>query len=175
MLAAGLPAGETAHVRELLAHFQFELHTCAWKDLLDRREELGASIVILGLGKDPLSVIPRIEGLRQTAPDSYPIVLGALPDEPTQRRILLSGAAEWLTLPLSGPFLLHACRRGLEWRHGRAVQREFEQLTGPRRRQLERPLAQIEALRQERGIQLDEALVDEKVLELEGYRDELGA
>ena len=56
-----------------------------------------------------------------------------------------------------------------------SVQREFEQLTGPRRRQLERPLAQIEALRQERGIALEEALVDETVLEFEGYRDELGA
>ena len=55
-----------------------------------------------------------------------------------------------------------------------SVQREFENLTGARRRQLERPLAQIEALRQERGIALDEALVDETVLELEGYR-ELGA
>ncbi len=126
VLATGLPAGETAHLRDLLGHFHFDLHTCGGKDLLARREELGASIVILGLGKDPLTVVPRIESLRKAAPDSYPIVLGPLPDEPAQRRILLSGAAEWLTLPLSGPFLLHACRRGLEWRHGRAVQREFE-------------------------------------------------
>ena len=56
-----------------------------------------------------------------------------------------------------------------------SVQREFEQLTGPRRRQLERPLAQIESLRQERGIEAAEVLVDETVLEFQGYRDELGA
>ena len=56
-----------------------------------------------------------------------------------------------------------------------SVQREFEQLTGPRRRQLERPLAQIESLRQERGIESADVLVDETVLEFQGYRDELGA
>lgn len=126
VLATGLPSGETGHIRELLGHFQFELYTCAGKDLLARRQELGASIVIFGLGRDPLAVIPRLEALRKAAPDSYPIVLGPHPEESAQRRILLAGAAEWLTLPLSAPFLLHACRRGLEWRHGRAVQREFE-------------------------------------------------
>lgn len=52
-----------------------------------------------------------------------------------------------------------------------SVQREFEQLTGPRRRQLERPLLQLEALRQERGLAVDGELFDARVLELEGYRD----
>jgi DNA recombination protein RmuC len=56
-----------------------------------------------------------------------------------------------------------------------SVQREFEQLSGPRRRQLERPLAQIDALRHERGIAIAEGLVDDTVLEFEGYRDERGA
>jgi diguanylate cyclase (GGDEF)-like protein len=126
VLAAGLPPSESARLQDLLGHFHFRLHTCALKDLAARREETGASIVVLGLGKDPLTVVPRLEALRRAAPDSYPILLGALPDEAAQRRILLAGAAEWLTLPLSPPFLLHACRRGLEWLHGRTVQREFE-------------------------------------------------
>ena len=56
-----------------------------------------------------------------------------------------------------------------------SVQREFEQLTGPRRRQLERPLLALEALRLERGLAIDGELFDAHVLELEGYRAERGA
>jgi DNA recombination protein RmuC len=52
-----------------------------------------------------------------------------------------------------------------------SVQREFEQLAGPRRRQLERPLMQIEALRLERGLPTDGELFGSDVLELEGYRE----
>jgi DNA recombination protein RmuC len=36
-----------------------------------------------------------------------------------------------------------------------SVAREFEQLNGPRRRQLERPLQQLDALRQDRGLPVD--------------------
>jgi DNA recombination protein RmuC len=36
-----------------------------------------------------------------------------------------------------------------------SAQRAFEELNGPRRRQLERPLAQLEHLRAQRGIALD--------------------
>lgn len=126
VLAAGFSAAEESHLREVLGHFRFELHTSAWKHLVEARESLGAPIVLLGLGKDPLAVVPRLEALRRAAPDACPVVIGPLPDEAAQRRILLAGAAEWLTPPLSGPFLLHACRRALEWRHGRTVQREFE-------------------------------------------------
>ncbi len=56
-----------------------------------------------------------------------------------------------------------------------SVQREFEQLIGPRRRQLERPLLALEALRLERGLAVDGELFDAHVLELEGYRAERGA
>lgn len=52
-----------------------------------------------------------------------------------------------------------------------SVQREFEQLAGPRRRQVERPLMQLEALRQERGLAIDGELFNAEVLELEGYRE----
>ncbi len=56
-----------------------------------------------------------------------------------------------------------------------SVQREFEALSGPRRRQLERPLLALEALRLERGLPVDGELFDAHVLELEGYRAERGA
>ncbi len=126
VLAAGITPADEARMREVLGHFRFELHACPWKHLVETREALGAPVAILGLGRDPLAVVPRLEALRRAAPDAYPVVYGPLPDEADQRRILLAGAAEWLAPPLSGPFLLHACRRALEWRHGRAVHREFE-------------------------------------------------
>ena len=40
-------------------------------------------------------------------------------------------------------------------RHFDSVQREFDQLTGTRRRALERPLHQLEALRVERNLPVD--------------------
>ncbi len=47
-----------------------------------------------------------------------------------------------------------------------SVQREFEQLNGPRRRQLEKPLQQLDALRQARGLGADGELFDAEVYEL---------
>ncbi len=55
------------------------------------------------------------------------------------------------------------------------VQRELDNLAGTRRRQLERPLGQLEALRRDRGLAIDGELFDADVLELEGYRDDVGA
>ena len=56
-----------------------------------------------------------------------------------------------------------------------SVHRELEQLNGARRRQLEKPLVELEELRQKRGLELDAPLASVDVLELEGYRGELGA
>jgi DNA recombination protein RmuC len=56
-----------------------------------------------------------------------------------------------------------------------AVHKELEQLNGPRRRQLEKPLAELEELRQKRGLASDAPLASADVLALEGFRDELGA
>ncbi len=55
------------------------------------------------------------------------------------------------------------------------VHKELEQLNGPRRRQLEKPLAQLEQLRQERGLEIGGELPSADVFELEELRDELGA
>jgi DNA recombination protein RmuC len=56
-----------------------------------------------------------------------------------------------------------------------AAHRELEQLNGPRRRQLEKPLAELEDLRRKRNLDLEAPLASVDVLELEGFRDELGA
>ncbi len=59
-----------------------------------------------------------------------------------------------------------------------AVHKELEQLGGPRRRQLEKPLVQLNELRRRRGLEIDAAfepdVADADVLEL-GLRDDLGA
>jgi hypothetical protein len=62
------------------------------------------------------------------------------------------------------------------------VHKELEQLNGPRRRQVERPLAQLELLRQQRGVELgpdlavDTALTGDDVLTEDntGQRDGSG-
>jgi DNA recombination protein RmuC len=56
-----------------------------------------------------------------------------------------------------------------------SVHRELEQLNGPRRRQLERPLQQLEDLRRKRGLDIAAELPSADVFEFEGLRDELGA
>jgi DNA recombination protein RmuC len=63
-----------------------------------------------------------------------------------------------------------------------AVHKELEQLGGPRRRQLEKPLLQLNELRRKRGLEIDAAFEPEpegdrpgaEVLEL-GFRGDLGA
>ena len=60
-------------------------------------------------------------------------------------------------------------------RHFESVQREFDQLTGTRRRALERPLQQLEALRVERDLPVDgELFTDPADTDLDNVR-ELGA
>ncbi len=54
------------------------------------------------------------------------------------------------------------------------VQRSFDDLATTRKRALERPLKELEALRLERGVAVDGELFAAEVLQMEGYR-ELGA
>ena len=57
-----------------------------------------------------------------------------------------------------------------------STQRAYEQLTGPRKRQLERPLARLEALRQQRGLEAapndEAALLDVPEAEEDDDREE---
>jgi DNA recombination protein RmuC len=52
-----------------------------------------------------------------------------------------------------------------------SVSRSFDELATTRRRALERPLKDLEALRLDRGVAVDGELFAAEVLELEGYRD----
>ncbi|HRE01413.1 MAG TPA: DNA recombination protein RmuC, partial [Ilumatobacteraceae bacterium] len=55
------------------------------------------------------------------------------------------------------------------------VQKSFDELATTRRRALERPLKDLEALRLERNVAVDGELFAADVLQLEGYREGLGA
>jgi len=54
------------------------------------------------------------------------------------------------------------------------VQKDFDQLFGPRKRALERPLFEIEALRREKGLPVDGTLFELGSVDLDNVR-ELGA
>jgi DNA recombination protein RmuC len=57
-----------------------------------------------------------------------------------------------------------------------SAQRAYEELAGPRRRALERPLSRLASLRRDRGIAVDEQfLPDADVVSLDSNREELGA
>jgi diguanylate cyclase (GGDEF)-like protein len=66
--------------------------------------------------------------------------VGAVHDEAMQRALLHAGLQDWLPSPLTGPRLLHALRRGLEWQRVRRIQMEYESMVQDlqeRRRMLE--------------------------------------
>jgi DNA recombination protein RmuC len=54
------------------------------------------------------------------------------------------------------------------------VQKDFDQLLGTRKRALERPLVELEAIRREKGLPVDGALFELASVELDNVR-ELGA
>jgi diguanylate cyclase (GGDEF)-like protein len=54
------------------------------------------------------------------------ILLGQVKEEGIQRKLLLAGVSDWVGLPLSGPRLLHACKRAIEWAHVKRIQVEYE-------------------------------------------------
>jgi DNA recombination protein RmuC len=57
-----------------------------------------------------------------------------------------------------------------------STRKAFDDLSGTRRRQLERPLAKLDEIRTQRGIETDVGLLpDADVHELGAARDELGA
>ena len=127
ILALTLPSARvTAQIREVGQHLGLELHLCTRKDLLPAIRDLHPPVLFMGLGgavERSLATLQSLAGLPQ-AP--YPILLGDLPDEAGQRRLLMAGAMDWLPLPLSGPMLLHACRKAVEWIHIKRIQHECQ-------------------------------------------------
>ncbi|MBI4911136.1 MAG: diguanylate cyclase [Acidobacteria bacterium] len=141
--ATGLPSALFRRIQELLGHFRFDLKRVPARNLPEVLEEDGASILLMGTDPDGSRTLARLQTLRSRTELPYLILIGALPDEASQRKLFLGGVADWLPLPLSAPRMLHACRRAVEWHQAQRIKREFERQIGELRER--RALLEMEA------------------------------
>lgn len=143
IVATGLRGTLSKRIASVINHFGFKLEVVSPRDLGPAVNDHRAQIVLLGLDPAGNRALEHLQDLQALEPRPYPILLGRLPSEGLQRRLFLSGAMDWLHLPVSAPRLLHACNRGLAWLHARRVQQEFQfQLNDLRER---RVLLEMEA------------------------------
>ena len=126
LLAVGLPAAQAGQISEVVKHLGFVLQGCPAKDLGMAVQDLRPPILFLGLGRSVDRTLEVMQGLSVLNRPPYPILVGNLPDEAGQRRLLTAGAKDWLSPPLSGPMMVHACRRAVEWIHSRRIQLECQ-------------------------------------------------
>lgn len=126
LLAQGLPARRTSRIAEVVRHLGFTLQACAPKDLLQAAGDLHPPILFMGLGGPVEQLQGALQSLTGLSRAPYPILVGKLPSEAAQRRLLTAGAMDWLSPPLSSPMVLHACRKAVEWIHIRRIQAECQ-------------------------------------------------
>ena len=137
LLASVLPQGLLDRVGKLVEHFGYQLQTSPVEALTRIQTEQRAPILLLGLDPDGTQTLAALESMREHDYSPYVILLGRLPKEALQRKLLVSGVMDWIPLPLSNPRLLHACRRAMEWIHMKRIQREYQfQLNDLRERRL---------------------------------------
>ena len=126
LLAMGLRSSQAERIQEVVQHLGFDLQTCTQDQLAPLVQTFHPPILFLGCGRSidrAQAVLRSLSGLQRPP---YPILVGQLADEAGQRRLLTAGAMDWLTLPLSAPMMLHACRRAVEWVHVRRIQQEYQ-------------------------------------------------
>ncbi|HEX4845003.1 MAG TPA: diguanylate cyclase [Geothrix sp.] len=126
VLGLGLHPEVAIRSRELLHHFLMELHTPPVRNAAEAQKALKAPVLLLGLAGGVGAALARMEHLREQGGLPYTILVGQVKDEATQRKLLLAGVSDWVPLPISGPRLLHACKRAIEWVHARRIQVEYE-------------------------------------------------
>jgi diguanylate cyclase (GGDEF)-like protein len=126
LLALGLPGPQIERIAEVVKHLGFELQVGNRKQLARLVRELHPPILFMGLGHSIDKAQATLQGLSELPRAPYPILVGGLPSEAGQRRLLTAGAMDWLTLPLSAPMMLHACRKAVEWTHVRRIQGECQ-------------------------------------------------
>jgi len=124
LLALAVPPAQTARIAEVVKHLGFELQAGAREDMARLIEALRPPVLFLGLGRSLDQAQATLRSLAALPRTPYPILVGPLPSEAGQRRLLTAGAMDWLTPPLSGPMMLHACRKAVEWIHMRRIQDE---------------------------------------------------
>ncbi len=137
LLAAGLRPDVTQRIHGLVDHFGFQLTSVPLEELPEIQRHLKAPLLLLGMDATGARTLAALQIMREHESPPYVILLGRTSRHALQRKLLLAGAMDWLTLPLSPPRLLHACRRGLEWIHAKRVQQEFQfQISDLRERRL---------------------------------------
>ncbi|HEX9081178.1 MAG TPA: diguanylate cyclase, partial [Holophagaceae bacterium] len=141
ILALGLPTVLASRTRDLLQHFHMAVETPPFRNAIRAQQVLRAPVLLLGLsGGGVRGALDLMAAFRETGGLPYTIFVGQVRDEAIQRKLLLAGVSDWVGLPLSGPRLLHACKRAIEWVHTKRIQSEYEsalQDLQERRRMLE--------------------------------------
>lgn len=127
ILALGLHAALAQRARDLLQHFHMEIHTPPLRNAAQAQLALRAPVLLLGLSAGGVRrALDLLAQLRESGALPYTILLGQVKEEAVQRKLLLAGVSDWVGLPLSGPRLLHACKRAMEWAHVKRIQMEYE-------------------------------------------------
>jgi len=104
-----------------------EVHSPPVRNTLEAQRALKAPVLLLGLSGGGIEgALAMLAQLREQNLLPYTILVGVVKDEAAQRKLLLAGISDWVPLPLSGPRLLHACKRAIEWMHARRIQAEYE-------------------------------------------------
>lgn len=143
LLGLGFTPAQGRRLASQLEHFNLRLHLAKPAAAADRLRELRPALLLLGTAGSSDTTLHLLEDLRGQLPLPPVLVLGRVRDEAAQRRLLLSGIHDWLDLPVTGPRLLHACRRALEWAQARRLRAEYESLVQGLKEQ--RAMLEIEA------------------------------
>lgn len=137
LVAAGVRPEQARRISGIVDHFGFDLTVTSLRDLPDALSQTKAPLVMLGLDVEGTRALVAMQAMREREHPPYVILLGKNPRQSIQRKLLLAGAMDWLPVPLSPPRLLHACRKGLDWVHGKCIQKEFQlQINDLRERRL---------------------------------------
>jgi diguanylate cyclase (GGDEF)-like protein len=103
------------------------VHSPPVRNTVEAQRTLKAPVLLLGLSGGGIEgALAVLAQLREQNLLPYTILVGMVKDEAAQRKLLLAGISDWVPLPLSGPRLLHACKRAIEWMHARRIQAEYE-------------------------------------------------
>ena len=136
-LAYGLRQPVAARIAEAVRHFGFDLRGCTRRELDAALAAERPALLFLGVDASGEKAQAVLRGFEDPSLAPYTILVGGRVPEPVQRKLLVSGAMDWLALPLSGPMLLHVCRKALEWHHMRRLKAEYQrQINGMNERRV---------------------------------------
>ena len=126
VLATGLLDSQAQQAQAILQACGMEVHAVPRREAAKLQLTLRAPVVLLGLSAGGAKgAVAILTHLREADPGVYAILVGQVKEEAAQVELLQAGVADWLSLPLSAPRLLHACRKAIEWTHARRIQSEY--------------------------------------------------